>query len=292
MERIVPCLWFDTAAEEAATFYASVFPAGRIVEAQRYPTEGLPDFLAHRAGEAMTVDVELAGQRFSLLNGGPEFRPNPTVSFMISFDPTTDPNARAALDALWAALMDGGRALMPLQAYPFSEHYGWVEDRYGVSWQLMLTGADGADRPSIVPCLLFGNTVQGRASEAAELYTTVFGGQLGTLLPYPEGPAAGQVMFGDFQLFGQWFALMDAADSPDSFTCGVSLMVFCHGQEELDRYWDALTAVPEAEACGWLADKFGLSWQLVPDNLGELMAKPGASDKLFSMKKIDIAAFG
>ena len=81
-------------------------------------------------------------------------------------------------------------------------------------------------------------------------------------------------------------------DQDASFTCGVSLMVECDGQAELDRYWEALSAVPEAEQCGWCADKFGLSWQLIPDNLGELMTKPDAFSTLMNMKKIEISAFG
>ncbi len=103
---------------------------------------------------------------------------------------------------------------------------------------------------------------------------------------------AGQVMFGEFQVLDQWFATMDAADQDFTFTCGVSLMVYCQGQEELDRWWEQLSGVPEAEQCGWLADEFGLSWQLVPDNLDQLMAKPGAYEKLLGMGKIEIAAFG
>ncbi|MFZ0531228.1 MAG: VOC family protein [Propionicimonas sp.] len=294
MQRIVPNLWFDHTAEEAAEFYTSVFPDARILEVQRYPSEGLPDFQAEMAGQAVTVEFELAGYRFIGINAGPEFTPNPSVSFFVNFDPSVDPDAREHLDALWAALSEGGTALMPLQSYDFSAHYGWIQDRYGVSWQLMLTNPEGDPRPFIVPSIMFGDTVQGRAREALEFYTTVFGGRPGMIAPYPAeaGAVAGEVMFADFQVLDQWFATMDAAGQDFTFTCGVSLMVWCDGQAELDRYWAQLSAVPEAEQCGWCADRFGLSWQLVPANLGELMAKPGAYEKLMGMKKIDVAAFG
>ena len=294
MQRIVPNIWFDHTAAEAADFYVSAFPDARVVQTVHYPTEGLLDFQQEFAGQALTVEWEIAGHRFIGINAGAEFRPNPSVSFFVNFDPSVDPEARTHLDELWAALSEGGTALMPLQAYPFSPHYGWIQDKYGVSWQLMLTNPDGEPRPFIIPSIMFGHTALGRAEEAMEDYASVFGGRVGSVVPYPPeaGPMAGQVMFGEFQVLDQWFATMDAADQDFTFTCGVSLMVYCNGQEELDRWWEQLSAVPEAEQCGWLADKFGLSWQLVPDDLDQLMAKPGAYEKLLGMGKIEIAAFG
>lgn len=289
MQRIVPNIWFDRTAAEAAEFYAAAFPQGRVVETVNYPDEGLLDFQAPMAGQPLTVEFEIGGYRMVGINAGPEFAPNPSLSFMVNFDPSVDPDARAHLDELWARLIDGGRALMPLGEYPFSSHYGWVEDRYHVSWQLILTDPAGEPRPFIIPSIIFGNVVQGRAREAIEHYTSIFGGARGSMHQKPETP--NEVMFADFRLFDQWFATMDAADQDFTFTCGVSLLVWCDGQDELDRWWSQLSAVPEAEQCGWLADKFGLSWQLVPSNLGELMAKPGAYEKLMGMKKIEVAAF-
>jgi len=293
MQRIVPNIWFDHTAAEAAEFYTSVFPNARVVDTQHYPTEGLLDFQADMAGEVLTVEFEIDGYRMIGINAGSEFRPNPSVSFFVNFDPSVDPDARRHLDELWVALSDGGKALMPLQEYPHSPHYGWIEDRYGVSWQLMLTDPAGEPRPFLIPSIMFGSAVRGRAREALDFYTSVFDGRVGGVFTYPPeaGEVAGEVMFADFQLLGQWFATMDAADQDFTFTCGVSLMVNCHGQDELDRYWDRLSAVPDAEVCGWCADEYGLSWQVVPDNLDELMAKPGAYAKLMAMSKIDIAAF-
>lgn len=294
MQRIVPNIWFDHSAAEAAEFYTTAFPDARVVQTVHYPTEGLLDFQQEMAGQVLTVEWEIGGYRFIGINAGDEFRPNPSISFFVNFDPSVDPDARAHLDELWTALSDGGTALMPLQSYPFSPHYGWIQDRYGVSWQLMLTHPQGEPRPFIIPSIMFGNAVEGRSREAMEYYASVFDGRVGNVVPYPEeaGSSAGQVMFAEFQLLDQWFTSMDAADQDFTFTCGVSLMVYCHGQEELDRYWSRLSAVPEAEQCGWCADQFGLNWQLIPDNLDELMAKPDAYAKLMDMKKIEIAAFG
>lgn len=294
MQKIVPNLWFDHTAEEAAQFYSSVFPNSRIVDIQRYPTEGLLEFQKELAGQPVTVEFELGGYRMVGINAGAEFRPNPSVSFFVNFDPSVDDQAREHLDELWAALTAEGSVLMPLQEYPYSRRYGWVEDKWGVSWQLMLTNPEGEPRPFIIPSIMFGSTVQGRAKEAIDYYLGLFGGRPGTIATYPAeaGPISGEVMFADFQLLGEWLAAMDAADQDFTFTPGVSLLVYCHGQEELDRWWAALSAVPEAEQCGWCQDKFGLSWQLVPDNLDELMAGPDAYAKLMSMGKIEIAAFG
>ncbi|QIK71516.1 VOC family protein [Propioniciclava coleopterorum] len=296
MQRIVPNIWFDHTAAEAVEFYVSVLPDAAVVETVRYPTEGLPDFQRELAGDVLTVEFEVAGYRMIAINAGPEFEVNTSVSFMLNFDPSVDPSAVERLDAVWDALLADGEAVLPLRAYPFSARYGWVRDRYGVSWQLILADSEGGGVPAVLPTLTFADGVQNRAREALEFYAEVFGGRVQTLVPYGEqvGPAAPEALqFGDLQLFDQWFAAMDSGVASDvTFNCGVSLMVNCHGQEELDRWWSQLSAVPEAEQCGWCADRFGVSWQLVPDNLGELMAAPGAYDTLMGMKKIEIAGFG
>lgn len=294
MQRIVPNLWFDHNAAEAADFYTATFPDSRVLSTEYYPTEGLPDWQSSYAGLPLMVDFEISGVRFMGINAGPEFRPNPSISFFVNLGTITDEGAHARLEAIWAALSEGGRQLMPLQEYPFSPYYGWVEDRYGVNWQLMLSNPGSEPRSPIVPCLTFGQTAQARALTVIEYYTEVFDAGYGTVVPYPPGSGVleGQTMFGDFQLENQWFAAMDAADFDAGFTCGVSFMVQCDGQAEIDRLWNALSAVPEAEQCGWCVDQFGVSWQIVPSNLGELMAKPDATPKLYAMKKIVIADFG
>lgn len=296
MQKIVPSLWFDHVAAEAANFYAEVLPGATVTDTQYYPTEGLLDFQQEFAGKELTVEFEVQGYRFVAINAGPEFRVNPSVSFMLNFDPSRDERAREHLHEVWAALSDGGSELMPLGEYEFSPHYGWIQDRFGVSWQLILTDAAGEPRPFVIPNLLFGGPAQNRAGEAMEYYTSVFeGARTGDVWRYPDavGPApAGSILFGELNLFGQWFALMDSAVEQDfTFNPGVSLMLQCQDQEELDRYWHELSAVPEAEQCGWSVDRFGLSWQVVPANMSELMQAPGFFEKLMAMKEIEISAF-
>lgn len=296
-QKIVPNIWFAGDAEEAGEFYAGIISGATAAVSARYPTD-VPDWQAGFAGEPLTVDLVVDGYLLTLINAGDEFRPNPSISLMLNFDPLAfggdADEARRRLDETWGGLADGGHVLLELGEYPFSPRYGWVEDRYGVSWQLLLTDPEGDPRPFLIPQLMFSGPVQGRAREAAAFYTTVFGdAEVGFIAEYPaqSGPAApGDVMFGEFRLAGQWFAMMDSAVEQDfTFTCGVSLEVRCADQTELDRIWDALTAVPEAEVCGWLADRFGVSWQVVPENMGELMERPGAYRRMLDMKKLVIA---
>jgi predicted 3-demethylubiquinone-9 3-methyltransferase (glyoxalase superfamily) len=296
MQKIVPSLWFDHVAADAANFYAEAIPGTTVTDTQYYPMEGLLDFQQEFAGKELTVEFEVQGYRFVAINAGPEFRANPSVSFMLNFDPSRDQRAREHLDAVWAALSDGGNELMPLGEYEFSPHYGWIQDRFGMSWQLILTDPAGEPRPFVIPNLLFGGSVQNRAADAMDYYTSVFeGATTGDVWPYPDavGPATAEsIMFGELNLFGQWFALMDSAvEQHFTFNPGVSLMLQCEDQDELDRYWHELSAVPEAEQCGWLVDRFGLSWQVVPANMSELMQAPGSFEKLLAMRKIEISAF-
>ncbi|MDO5633481.1 MAG: VOC family protein [Micrococcus sp.] len=304
MQRIVPNIWCDGTADEAAEFYLAAFahlPGTAHVRRDRYPTEGLLDFQEPLAGKTLTQELDLAGHRFILVNAGNEFAPTPAISFFVNADPSQMEDPRGTLDTLWAALTDGGRVLMDLGAYPHSPHYGWVEDRYGVSWQLMLTDAAGDPRPVIVPQLMFGGPAQNRAAEALDHYLRVFDdaapgqrvtyGQLGGA---PEGGPVTEdsIVFADVQLRGEWIAAMDSAVEQDfTFTEGLSLMVQCEDQDEIDRLWDALSAVPAAEQCGWLKDRWGVSWQIVPQQMGELMSRPGAFEKMLEMKKLVIADF-
>lgn len=297
-QKIVPNIWCNHNAEEVAAFYASVLPGTTAIGGARYPDD-VPDWQGSFAGETLTMDVVVQGYIMTLINAGDEFRPNPAISFILNFDPLAfgdEVSARAALDDVWNALAEGGQELMPLGEYPFSPRYGWVQDRFGVSWQLMLTDPDGEPRPFLIPSLTFGGAAQNRAREAVDFYSSLFGGPGPSFVaeyPAPSGPAAaGAVMFCDFPLAGQWFAAMDSGMDQDfSFTPGISLEVRCADQTEIDRFWEALSAVPEAEQCGWLVDRFGVSWQIVPENMGELMDRPGAYQRMLDMKKLVIAEF-
>ncbi|MGB3709962.1 VOC family protein [Gordonia sp. (in: high G+C Gram-positive bacteria)] len=296
-QSIVPNLWCNANAEQVAQFYAAAFPDTTWQVLGRYPTEGLPEFQQRFAGLPVAVEVVIGGYRIGLINADDTFAPNRSISFLLNFDPASfasEAAARDQLDAMWGILWDGGSPIVPLDEYPHSKRYGWLRDQFGVTWHLMLTDPEGPPRPFITPLLLFSGDVGHRARAAIAKYTALFTpSAVGTVASAPQSPEA--VMYADFQLNGQWFAAMDtpelSSSGPDqeSFNCGVSLEVQCADQAEIDRIWDGLTAVPEAEMCGWLADEFGVSWQVTPANMGELMARPNAYQHMLAMKKIIIA---
>jgi predicted 3-demethylubiquinone-9 3-methyltransferase (glyoxalase superfamily) len=302
-QKITPNLWFDHNAKEAVDFYLSAFADSKLVTTSYYPKtaeEGLADFQQDLAGKELSIVFEVSGMQFMTINAGPEFKFNQTVSFMVNFHPNRDDQAREHLDELWAKLIDGGEAMMPLDTYPFSQRYGWVKDRYGLTWQLILNDADAEPRPFIVPSLMFSKEQTNHAEEALNYYLSVFkeAGQEtkpGTLARYTEdtGPAkAGSLMYADFMLAGQWFAAMDSGVEQNvSFNEAVSFAVACKDQAEIDYFWEKLSSVPESEQCGWCKDKYGLVWQIVPENMEELMKKPGAFAKMMPMKKLIIAEF-
>jgi predicted 3-demethylubiquinone-9 3-methyltransferase (glyoxalase superfamily) len=297
-QKIIPHLWFDKEAEEAAKFYASVFRGGKVGEKTHYTEAG---FEVHgmKAGTVLTVEFEIEGYQFIALNGGPVFKFNPSVSFFLNFDPSKDKDARKNLDLLWEKLSEGGKALMPLDKYPFSERYGWVQDKFGVSWQLILANPGGEERPFIVPSLLFTGGVSGKAEEAIKHYVSIFkDSKVGQIARYPEdmGPhKKGMLMFGDFMIENQWFAAMDGGNVHDfEFNEAISLLVLCKDQKEIDYFWEKFE-VPEGEGqCGWLKDRFGVSWQITPEGMAKMLndgdktKADRAMNAMLEMKKIDI----
>lgn len=298
-QKITPNLWFDGNARQAVDFYVSAFPNSDVIFTSHYPNsteEGLADFQRDMAGKELTIDFRLGDLQFTAINAGPEFTFNQSISFMVNFDPSQDDQAQEHLDELWDKLIDGGEALMPLDTYPFSKRYGWVKDKHGLTWQLILTRPEGEPRPFITPTLMFAGPNTNRAEEAIKFYTSVFqDSKQGTLARYGQdtGPAkADSLMFADFMLAGQWFAAMDSGvELPTVFNEAISLSVACQDQAEIDYFWEKLSTVPESEQCGWCKDQFGVSWQIVPQNMGELMQKPGAFAHMMQMKKLVIQDF-
>lgn len=284
-KKISTHLWFDKEAKEAAALYTSIFKDSRIKN-----TTTLHDT---PSGSVDVVTIELSGQEFTLLSAGPLFKFTPAVSFLVAC------STREEVDALWGKLSKGGTALMELGEYPFSERYGWVQDRYGLSWQVMFMG----DRPikqKITPTLMFVGKQAGKAEEAIKFYSSVFhDSKTGSILRYGKGEAPdkeGTIKHAAFTLEGQEFAAMDSAREHNfTFNEAISLMVHCDTQKEIDYYWGKLSADPKAEQCGWLKDKFGLSWQVVPTIMDRMMQDKDkkkiarVTEAFLKMKKFDIA---
>ena len=289
MHRIAPCIWYDTNALEAAEFYVAAFENSKVETWSQYiEGDGWPPALP--AGTPLNVRFTLCGQEFNAVNGGPEFSPTPALSFYV------DCESEAQLDALWNTLLVGGSVLMELDAYPFSKKFGWLADRYGVNWQLSLSG----QQQHITPYLLF--TRPPLAEEAMNTWCGIFeDAKITELHRYDKaaaeatGEAEGNVMYAHFQLEGQPFMAADSGIGHQfTFTEGVSLMVYCATQAEIDTLWARLTEGGSEQPCGWLKDRFGVSWQIVPkemEALGDTSDKARANrvnHALLQMKKIDI----
>ncbi|HRV94708.1 MAG TPA: VOC family protein [Anaerolineae bacterium] len=285
MQKITPFLWFDNQAEEAMNFYTSLFKNSEIGSVARYGEAG-----PGPGGSIVTATFKLAGLEVTALNGGPHFKFTPATSFFVLCETEDE------IDTLWANLSEGGQALMELAAYPFSEKFGWIEDKFGLSWQLNLVGQP----QKIMPFLLFVGDQAGKAEEAMNFYTSLFD-NASIIRLERHGPGSneieGSVIHAVFSLFGQEFMAMDSAGAHAfSFTEAVSFMVHCQSQAEVDELWAQLSADKEAEQCGWLKDKYGVSWQIIPDILLELMGDPDSekakrvTEAMLQMKKIDIAA--
>jgi predicted 3-demethylubiquinone-9 3-methyltransferase (glyoxalase superfamily) len=294
-QKITPNLWFDDKAEEATEFYVSTFDNTKLGTISRYDA-ATAEAAGQPEGSVLTVDFELDGQEFVALNGGPAFTFNPSISFIVNCPTETE------VDELWEQLSDGGEVLMPLDAYPFSDRYGWIQDKYGVSWQLILADPAGEWRPKFTPSMLFVGDNCGNAEAAMDFYTAVFAdttrGQIARYGPDQEPDEEGTIRYADFTLDDHWFAAMDSAQDHDfGFNEAVSFIVHCGTQEDVDYFWGKLTADGGAEGeCGWLKDKYGVSWQIVPTPLYELLQSEDAekaervTEAMLQMQKLDIAA--
>jgi predicted 3-demethylubiquinone-9 3-methyltransferase (glyoxalase superfamily) len=284
MQKITSHLWFDKEAKEAAEFYTSIFKESEIKNTTTL--HNTP------SGTVDIVTIEIFGQEFTLISAGPLFKFTPAISFLVAC------KTKEEVDALWRKLSDGGSALMELGEYPFSEKYGWVQDRYGLSWQVMFMG-DRKIKQKITPTLMFVGKQAGKAEEAIHFYASVFhNAKVGDLLRYSKGEEPdkeGTIKYAAFTLEGQDFAAMDSAHGHNfSFNEAISFMVHCNTQEEIDYYWGKISADPKAEQCGWLKDKYGLSWQIVPTAMNEMLKDKDkkkiarVTEAFLKMKKFDI----
>ena len=283
MNKIIPHLWFDKEAKEATAFYATLFDESKV--------KNVTTITGTPSGDCDIVSFELAGQEFMAISAGPYFKLNPSISFFVVFD------NEAEIETVWNKLIDGGKALMPYNTYPWAHKYGWLQDRYGLSWQLSWSDYHKMEQ-KITPFIMFTGNVAGQAKEAIENYTSIFpNSKVEMAVPYAkdEGDTEGFIKHARFTLNGQGFMAMDSSLKHEfGFNEAVSLIVNCDTQEEVDHYWNKLSAVPEAEQCGWLKDKYGVSWQIVPTAMKQMMAG-GDKEKIarvtqafLKMKKFDI----
>lgn len=281
-DKIIPHLWFDTEAIEAVTFYTSIFP-----NSEKTDISTIHDT---PSGDADILSFKLWNQEFMAINAGPIFKFSQAVSFYVYC------GSQEMIENLYSRLLEGGQTLMPLQKYPWSENYAWIQDKYGVGWQL-----DVSDCPSdqkILPSLLFANEKMLKVKEAVELYTSIFPNAK-SIFEAPYGPEAnlpeGSLLFAQINLGNYNINMMSSTLHHDfDFNEAISLIINCDNQEEVDYYWNKFTDEGQEQPCGWVKDKFGVSWQITPKAMGELMQKANLEQKnrviqaMLKMKKFDI----
>ncbi len=272
INRIYPCIWFDRNAREAAEFYCTVFGDSIMTWGNDYG-----------------VTFELSGQKFMCINGGPRYTINPSISIYVVIE------AESEIDRVWNLLSDQGEALMPLDKYPWSSKYGWVRDKYGLTWQVT-TGRKGDGGQKFFPLLMFNGSQSGRAEDALIFYTSVFKcSSVISVQKYTseDNDAEGTVKHAEFRLGSYLMMAMDSSlPHQFGFNEAVSMVVDCKDQKEIDYFWEKFTTDGEEVQSGWLKDKFGVSWQILPEILPELMSDPSRSERVaaafIKMKKFDI----
>lgn len=268
---ITSCLWFNGKAAEAAAFHCKIFKNSTIIHSDEVVTH-----------------YNLNGYQFTALNGGSQHQMTPAVSYFVYCGSDQE------IERIYEALSKDGKVLMPLDQYPWTSKYAWVQDKFGVSWQLDIDDIKVPQK--IVPSLLFTDKKYTLIQKAFDHYDSIFNTHFLTSLPYPisAGAPLGTHQFAQFKLNNTVFnAMSNNARHDFDFTPGNSFVIECENQEEIDQCWNQLTEGGEAGKCGWLVDKFGVSWQVIPSQLGELMSNSDTSeavmDRMLEMKKIVIA---
>lgn len=274
--KIHPAIWFDQQGAEAAKFYCSIFEDSGIINES-----------------PVSVTFELGGYYLMGINGGPMFKPNPSISFYVECDSVEE------IDEKFKYLSADGMVMMDLGKYPWAARYAFFQDKFGVSWQLTLQ-TEGMNNQKIMPSMLFVNDKNGKAENAVKLYTSIFkNGKVLDMAFYREGEGnkAGHVLFSRSEIAGFQFIAMDGpGNHAFDFTEGMSFLVSTEDQAETDYLWERFTADGGQESqCGWLKDPFGVSWQIVPERFMELISSgnPEQTKRVFAammpMKKLIIA---
>ncbi|MHA8059853.1 VOC family protein [Aquirufa beregesia] len=269
---IQTCLWFKQTAQEAREFYQSIFE----------------DFVV-QSENPMVSSVRIHGRNFTFLGGAKHVSFNPSISFFLIF------HSKEELEKKWHALSNEGKTLMELNSYPWSSQYGWCEDTNGISWQLMIhdTLPD-----KIIPALLFTQHNNGKAEKAIQYYTSLIPhSQINLLDRYVKGSGdeEGNIQHAQFLLAGQTFIAFESSYMHQFiFNDAISFVITCQNQAEIDFYWDSFIRDGGSPSkCGWLKDPFGVSWQIIPENMGRLMRNSNNStfmNVFMNMEKIDINA--
>lgn len=272
INKIYTCLWFDNNAKEAANYYCSAFNHSKLL-----------------SENDIVSMFEVEGTKIMCLNGGPHYKHTPAVSQFVTSENDKE------IEHLWNHLSKDGKVLMALGKYDWSENYGWCEDKFGVSWQIF-KGKMSEVNQKIVPCFLFVGNSFGKAEKALNYYTSVIeNSKIQGVLKYENTKTEidGTVMHSQFLLNDAVFMAMDGpGEHHYTFSPATSFVIECDTQKEIDYYWEKLGDGGKYNQCGWLDDQFGISWQIIPKVLAELMSDqakaPRVIQAFLKMQKFDI----
>jgi predicted 3-demethylubiquinone-9 3-methyltransferase (glyoxalase superfamily) len=284
MNSIIPNLWFDKNALEAVRFYTSVFENSSKGQTAYYGDEGT-EIHGMPEGTPMSIEFKIKGLNLVALNGGPHFKFNESVSFYVYCGSDRE------VERLYNLLAEGGSINMRLDKYDWSEKYAWVKDKFGVSWQLDADDINSDQK--IVPSLLFVNDKFNKVKDAVNYYTNIFSDSK-IIFSSPHPGNEDNLLFAQFSLNSNLFnAMSGAGEHKFDFNEAVSLIINCESQEEVNYYWEKLTDGGSESMCGWLKDKYGVSWQVIPSMLKKLISDPDKEKAsrvmavLLQMKKLD-----
>lgn len=283
-KTITPHLWFDKDAIEAVEFYISLFENSKLKN--RSLIKDTP------SGDVDILSFDLWGSPFMAINAGPLFKFNQSISFFVYC------GSEDRINSIYEKLCDGGTIIMPLDKYDWTTRYAWVQDKYGISWQLDVDEIRSDQK--IVPALMFANEKCVRVKEVIDFYTAVFPNSK-ILMEHAYPPTfnmpTGTLMFSQVNISGYIMNVMSSHIKHEfDFNEAISLIVTCEDQKELDHFWNKLTEEGQEQPCGWLKDKFGVSWQIVPKDMEEMIGngnKEGTervTQEMLKMKKFDITA--
>ena len=249
INSIYPCFWFEKNAQEAAKWYCSLFEDGEILQSNKIATT-----------------FKIGHTKIMFLNGGPIYKINSAISLF------TYCGGEEKIDALYHSLSTDGKVLMPLDKYAWTSKYAWVEDQFGINWQLDME--DIRSDQKIVPALMFTNKRNHLVKQAMDFYTSVFPiSRILMEMPFPDnsGMPEKSVQFAQVKISEYVVNIMSGGPVKHEFDFseGVSLVVSCKNQAEKDHYWKKLGIEGSYSQNGWLKDRFGVSWQIVLEILSK-----------------------
>ncbi|QES90849.1 VOC family protein [Rhizosphaericola mali] len=274
--NLYTCLWANGKADEMIEYYSHVFPNVTLL-----------------SNTSIVSNIEINGFKLMLLNAVSQFEINPSISFLYNCSSENE------VVEIWEKLKPNSKVLMDLGKYPWAEQYGWIQDAFGVNWQLIYI-ADNKNWGKILPSLMFTGINNGKLADAILFYQTIFGtdNAHNIVAKYGENDpdTTGNIKYAEFDLIYYPMVAMENSGSHDfQFNEGVSLVVECNTQTEIDHFWFGLSDGGSLGQCGWLKDRYGISWQIVPKILGEIMEDKDlaltATDIVLHSTKFEISKF-